>query len=199
MERGSTGRAARCEDRSLVVAIGTGCTSALAVAYDRNSHVLFDTARCLVGQRALAEEVVQDVFVKLWNSPGRFDASRGTLKSYLTTLAYGRAVDVARSEGARRRREEREARLTGRDFTIAGADHDTIVTDELRDALATLRETEREAIAMAYFFGYSYREVASRLDVPEGTVKNRIRTGLARLREHFADDADLLVPMAVSA
>jgi RNA polymerase sigma-70 factor (ECF subfamily) len=169
------------------------------VASARYSHAGFETARGRVGPPALAEEVVQDVFVKLWNSPGRFDASRGTLKSYLTTLAYGRAVDVARSEGARRRREEREARLTGRDFTIAGADHDTIVTDELRDALATLRETEREAIAMAYFFGYSYREVASRLDVPEGTVKNRIRTGLARLREHFADDADLLVPMAVSA
>jgi RNA polymerase sigma-70 factor (ECF subfamily) len=117
----------------------------------------------------------------------------------LTTLAHGRAVDVARSEGARRRREEREARLTRRDFTIASTEHDTIVTDHLRDALARLRDTERDAIVMAYFSGYSYREVASRLGVPEGTVKNRIRTGLARLREQLVADDDLLTRMAVSA
>lgn len=192
-------REAIAQDRALVDAIGAGCTQALGEAYDRHSRAVFETARCLVGQRVLAEEVVQDVFVKLWDRPDRFDSTRGTLKSFVTTLAYGRAVDVARSEGARRRREEREARLTRRDFTIAGAEHDTIVTDRLRDALARLRDTERDAIVMAYFSGYSYREVASRLGVPEGTVKNRIRTGLARLREQLAADEDLLTPMAVSA
>jgi RNA polymerase sigma-70 factor (ECF subfamily) len=192
-------REAIAQDRALVDAIGAGCTQALGEAYDRHSRAVFETARCLVGQRVLAEEVVQDVFVKLWDRPDRFDSTRGTLKSFVTTLAYGRAVDVARSEGARRRREEREARLTRRDFTIAGAEHDTIVTDRLRDALARLRDTERDAIVMAYFSGYSYREVASQLGVPEGTVKNRIRTGLARLREQLAADEDLLTPMAVSA
>ena len=192
-------REAIAQDRALVDAIGAGCTQALGEAYDRHSRAVFETARCLVGQRVLAEEVVQDVFVKLWDRPDRFDSTRGTLKSFVTTLAYGRAVDVARSEGARRRREEREARLTRRDFTIAGAEHDTIVTDRLRDALARLRDTERDAIVMAYFSGYSYREVASQLGVPEGTVKNRIRTGLARLREQLAADEDLLAPMAVSA
>ncbi len=186
-------------DQALVDAIGDGSTEALREVYDRYGRGVFETARGLLGQRALAEEVVQDVFVKLWDRPERFDASRATLKRYLNTLAYGRAVDVARSEGARRRREEREARLTGRDFTTAGVEHEAILNDQLRDALATLRTTEREAITMAYFLGYSYRDVAAHLGVPEGTVKNRIRTGLQRLREHLTSDADLLAPLAVSA
>jgi RNA polymerase sigma-70 factor (ECF subfamily) len=187
------------DDRRLVDAIAAGSGEALSEAYDRYARPVFETARCTIGQRALAEEVVQDVFVKLWDRPDRFDTARGTLKTYLTTLAHGRAVDVARSEGARRRREEREARLTGRSFTIAGAESGAIVTERLRSALGRLRDVEREAIAMAYFLGYSYREVASRLGVPEGTIKNRIRAGLLQLREHLEDDADVLVPMAMSA
>lgn len=166
--------------------IARGHTDALATVYEEHSHVVFETARCLVGQRPLAEEVVQDVFLRLWDHPERFDGSRGTLRTYLKTIAYGRAIDLARSESARRRREEREARLSARGAP-ADADLDTqvVVTDELRGALAQLREPEREAIAMAYFLGYSYREVATELGFPEGTIKNRIRAGLARLRDEL--------------
>ena len=187
------------DDGALVDAIGAGCTRSLAEAYERYGRAVFETARCLLGQRALAEEVVQDVFVKLWDQPERFDRTRGTLRGFLTTLAHSRAIDVARSEGARRRREEREARLTGRDFAVVGTEHETVVADRLCDALGGLRDTEREAVAMAYLSGYSYREVASRLGVPEGTVKNRIRTGLARLREELASDEDALELVAATA
>jgi len=187
------------QDQHLVEAIAGGCTEALREAYERHGRSVFETAGALLGQRALAEEVVQDVFVRLWDRPERFDESRGTLRAFLNTLAYCRAVDVARSEGARRRREEREARLSGCELTVADTAHSAIVSEQVRVALATLGPAEHEAIEMAYFQGYSYREVAERLGVPEGTVKNRIRTGLARLREHLTVDdesAELMVATA---
>jgi RNA polymerase sigma-70 factor (ECF subfamily) len=186
-------------DHALVEAIAGGCTEALREAYERHGRSVFETARALLGQRARAEEVVQDVFVKLWDKPDRFDESRGTLRAFLNTLSYCRAIDVARSEGARRRREEREARLTGRSLTVVDAAQAAIVSDELRDALGRLCATEREAIEMAYFGGYSYREVATRLAVPEGTVKNRIRSGLASLRELLAPDDEAVELMVATA
>jgi RNA polymerase sigma-70 factor, ECF subfamily len=186
-------------DHEVVEAIAGGCTEALREAYQRHGRSVFETARALLGQRALAEEVVQDVFVKLWDKPERFDETRGTLRAFLSTLSYCRAIDVARSEGARRRREEREARLAGRTLTVGDAAQMAILSDELRDALGELCATEREAIEMAYFGGYSYREVATRLAVPEGTVKNRIRSGLARLRDLLATDEETIEILAATA
>src|SRR5262245_8176892 len=186
-------------DHALVEAIAGGCTDALREAYERHGRSVFETARALLGQRALAEEVVQDVFVRLWDKPERFDESRGTLRAFLNTLSYCRAIDVARSEGARRRREECEARLSGRTLTVTDTAQVAILSDEVREAVGRLCATEREAIEMAYFGGYSYREVATRLAVPEGTVKNRIRSGLAHLRELLATDEAALELLAVSA
>ena len=103
--------------------------------------------------------------------------------------AYGRSIDVVRSESARRRREEREARLAGDTRGVMSDSMDDMATrQEVRDALECLRDTEREAIALAYFFGFSYREVASELGIPEGTIKNRIRKGLERLRTQLTVD-----------
>jgi RNA polymerase sigma-70 factor (ECF subfamily) len=166
-----------------VAGIARGETAALAAAYEQHSHAVFEVARGVLAQRQLAEEVVQDVFVALWNKPERYDGDRGSLRAFLVTVAYGRSVDLARSESARRRREEREARLSRRDETGGAALVDVATTQDVRDALEGLRQDEREAIALAYFLGYSYREVAVELGVPEGTIKNRIRKGLSRLRD----------------
>jgi RNA polymerase sigma-70 factor (ECF subfamily) len=168
-----------------VAGIARGESTALGAAYDRHSHAVFEVARGVLGQRSLAEEVVQDVFVALWNAPDRYDHARGSLRAYLVTVAYGRSVDLARSEGARRRREEREARLAGRDESGGAPPIDVATTHDVQQALEELRQDEREAIALAYFLGYSYREVAVELGVPEGTIKNRIRKGLSRLRDRL--------------
>jgi RNA polymerase sigma-70 factor, ECF subfamily len=141
-----------------------------------------------VVQRPLAEEIVQDVFLRLWNEPDRYDAARGSLRAYLLTITYGRSVDLARSEGARRRREEREARLAGRGAPAGPPEAELADAHEVRAALEHLRTGEREAITLAYFLGYSYREVAAKLGVPEGTIKNRIRKGLARLRDELTPE-----------
>jgi RNA polymerase sigma-70 factor (ECF subfamily) len=170
-------------DAVVVVAISRYRQDALAEAYRRHAGAVFALARRLLADATLAEEIVQEVFLRLWNQPERFDPERGTLRAYLLAQCHGRSVDLLRSESSRRAREERDARRTAE----AGYDleHEVVdlsVAERVKEALAQLPEGEREAIALAYFGGHTYREVADILDQPEGTVKSRIRSGLKRLR-----------------
>jgi len=170
----------------MVVAIGRYNQSALGEAYRRHAGAVFGLAKRLLGDHAQAEEIVQEVFLRLWNEPDRFDPDRGSLRSFLLSHSHGRAVDSLRSNTARRRREDREAHLTA----DAGYDVDREVWDltlasQVRDALADLQEGERVAIELAYFGGLTYREVAQQLGEAEGTVKSRIRVGLKRLRTNL--------------
>lgn len=170
-------------DPQLVVAVGRYEEEALAEVYRRHAGPVFGLARRVLADNSDAEEVTQDVFVRLWRYPDKFDAQRGTLRNYLLTLVHGRAVDVARSSSSRRRREERETRRSA----IAGYDLEHEVWDldrasQVRDALTSLTAAERRAIELAYFGGHTYREVAEMLAEPEGTIKGRIRSGLQRMR-----------------
>jgi RNA polymerase sigma-70 factor (ECF subfamily) len=133
--------------------------------------------------RALAEEVVQELFVRLWNRPELYEPDRGSLRSFLIAQAHGRSVDLLRAETARRRREAREARE--RIAEPVDLDREIVNLTEaeaVQTALASLPEPERAAIELAYFGGHTYREVAVLLEQPEGTVKSRIRAGMLRLR-----------------
>jgi RNA polymerase sigma-70 factor (ECF subfamily) len=139
-------------------------------------------ARRVTGNATDAEDVVQEVFVRLWNQPDRFDPARGSLRSFLLAQSHGRAVDLVRSATARQRREERDARATASaGYDLEREVWDLAVADQVAQALATLSEDERSAIELAYFEGHTYREVAVLLSQPEGTVKSRIRKGLARM------------------
>ncbi len=173
-------------DASLVVAIARYHQEALGEVYRRHAGAVFGLARRLLSDRALAEEVVQEVFLRLWNDPERYDPSRGTLRSYLLAQAHGRAVDLLRSEGARRAREEREARATAEaGYDVEHEVWDLATADQVRQAIERLPAAERRCIALAYFGGHTYREVAAELSEPEGTVKSRIRAGLKRLRQEL--------------
>ena len=181
-------RLADASDSRLVMAISRYDQEALAAVYRRHAGAVFGLAKRLLAEQALAEEIVQDVFVRLWNDPSRFDPERGSLRSYLLTQTHGRAVDLLRADGARRRREQRDAQRT------AAAGHDVerdvwelATAEQVRRSLLCLPTDERTAIELAYFGGYTYREVATRLDQPEGTVKSRIRSGLKRLRGQLAE------------
>lgn len=175
-------------DARLVVGIGRFNQEALAEAYRRHGGAVFALARRLLGDGALAEEVLQEVFLRLWNEPDRFDPERGSLRSYLLAHAHGRSVDLIRSETSRRRREEREARLTAEaGYDLEHEVWDLEVAEHVRDALGSLSDGERAAIELAYFGGHTYREVARLLDEPEGTVKSRIRSGLGRLRTSLSE------------
>jgi len=175
-------------DAALVVAIGRWREDALAEVYRRHAGASYALARRLLNDKELAEEVLQEVFLRLWNTPERFDSERGSLRAYLLAQTHGRAVDLLRSETARRRREEREAREApefGDD--IERQVIDLTVSEKVKEVVAGLPTDERQAIELAYFGGHTYRQVAVMLETPEGTVKSRIRSGLRRLRTDLAD------------
>jgi RNA polymerase sigma-70 factor (ECF subfamily) len=137
-----------------------------------------------------SEEVTQEVFVELWRVAARYDASRGSVRSWSATVAHRRAVDRVRAEQSAR---ERVARHGG----DALREHDEVVAAveshvdrvRVRRALATLSPVQREAVELAYYGGHTYREVAALLDVAEGTVKTRIRDGMIRLRDALGGGA----------
>lgn len=136
-------------------------------------------AEKVLRNRTLAEDVVQETFVAFWNAPDGYDPDRGSLKTYLLTIAHRRAVDIVRSEQSRVRREQAPP---DPDYTDVETEVMSKVGSEtVRQALYDLEENERRAIMMAYFAGLTYVEVADRLATPEGTVKSRIRSGMRKL------------------
>lgn len=179
------------DDRSLVDAILGGDQEALRTAYDRYAGFVNGVALGILKDRDLAADITQEVFVRLWQRGDRFQSSRGSLKAYLKVDAHGRAIDLLRSRIASSRRERNDQEKQWSTHTpgteeLAMA---AVVSDTVQSALLELPETQRDAIAMAYFDGYSYREVANRLGVPEGTVKSRIRIGLRRLQAVLGEEA----------
>jgi RNA polymerase sigma-70 factor (ECF subfamily) len=175
-------------DAALVVAIGRWRQDALAEAYRRHAGSVFALASRVLVDRALAEEVVQEVFLRLWDLPDRFDPDRGSLRSFLLAQCHGRSVDIVRSERSRRRREERDLRQQAEaGYDLEHEVADLALAEQVRGALDGLPAEERRAIELAYFGGHTYREVAAMLGEPEGTVKSRIRSGLRRLRPGLAD------------
>jgi len=175
-------------DGALMVAVGRYRQDALAEIYNRHAGAVFALATRLLGDQSRAEDVTQEIFLKLWNEPTAFDPDRGSLRTFLSTQAHSRSVDMIRSESARHRREEREASRVG--TMIDNLEREVVdltTAEEVKKAYALLPEQEREAIELAYFKGHTYREVATLLGTPEGTVKGRIRSALKRLRNTLHD------------
>jgi RNA polymerase sigma-70 factor (ECF subfamily) len=173
-------------DKHLAREITARRPEALEEAYRRHSAAVFGVARRVLRDRTLAEEIVQEVFLRLWRDPDRFDADRGTLRSYLLIDSNARAIELIRRDTARRGREDRTTRLARpRTTDVEREVWDAALADHLRDALDSLSDSERDAIELAYFGDHTYREVALILDEPEGTIKTRIRTGLLRLRDRL--------------
>ncbi len=179
---------AEASDAALVVSIGRYQQAALAEAYRRHAGAVFGLSKRLLGDHSRAEEVVQEVLVRLWNEPNRYDPERGTLRSFLLAHTHGRSVDIIRSDVARRNREEREAQEQAEGgYDLAREVWDMALAGHVREALTKLQAGEREAIELAYFGGKTYKEVAEELGQPEGTVKSRIRAGLKRLRTELVE------------
>jgi len=175
-------------DANLVVAIARWYQPALAEAYRRHGGAVHALSRRIIRSDPSAEEITQEVFLDLWQHPEKFDAQRGTLRSFLLARTHGKSVDLIRAETSRRRREDR----TTRETATAGYDlehqvWDLAVAEQVKDALVALPEELRQPIQLAYFGGHTYREVAEMLGAPEGTVKSRIRVGLGRLRVNLAE------------
>ena len=138
---------------------------------------------------AIAEEVTEDVFVQLWRHPEQFDPARGTLRTYLVTVAWGKAVNEVRTEGRRRRRErrgqDRAVRAGGDDIDVGLLERGPAAL--IADAVSSLPLVEREALAVALYGQCTYNQTAVILGQPEGTIKSRIRAGLRRLGSALGD------------
>lgn len=177
-----------CSDAQLVTSIARYSEVALAEVYRRHGGAVYGLARRVLHNPAEAEDVTQEVFLRLWNRPDRFDAARGSLRSFLLAQAHGRAVDAVRSSSSRRLREARDAvRTAEAGYDLQHEVWDLAVADQVTRAMGNLPEEERRAIELAYFDGHTYREVAQLLDQPEGTVKSRIRNGMRRMRAVLTD------------
>jgi RNA polymerase sigma-70 factor (ECF subfamily) len=175
-------------DARLVTSIARYSEVALAEVYRRHGRAVYGLARRVLQDTAEAEDVTQEVFLRLWSEPDRFDPERGSLRSFLLAQAHGRAVDAVRSTSSRRAREAREAARTARaEYDLQHEAWDLALADQVERAMGELSDDERRAIELAYFDGRTYREVARVLEQPEGTVKSRIRSGMRRLRDALVD------------
>ena len=175
-------------DAQLVTSIARYSEVALAEAYRRHGGAVYGLAKRVLHNATEAEDVTQEVFLRLWNEPDRFDPARGSLRSFLLAQAHGRAVDAVRSSSSRRARETRDALRTAEGaYDMQREVWDLAVADQVSQAMGELPEEERRAIELAYFDGCTYREVARLLDQPEGTIKSRIRNGMRRMRAVLAD------------
>jgi len=168
----------------LLLRVADGDQGAFAQLYDMLSPRAFGLILRVLVDRSQSEEVLQEVFLEIWQSAGRFAPNKGQGRSWVLTIAHRRAVDRVRSAQAS---TDRDVRAGFRDMDVA---HDGVAEEvELRiegqrvsDALATLPDPQREAITLAYFGGYSQSEIAALVGAPLGTIKTRMRDGLSRLR-----------------
>jgi RNA polymerase sigma-70 factor (ECF subfamily) len=174
-------------DGDLVAAVGSLDESALGEVYQRHAGAVFALASRVLVERTHAEEIVQEVFLRLWEHPERFDGIRGSLRAFLLMETHARSVDRIRAEERRRQREERAQLDATTSYVLDLELRDLTVAEQIRQAVAELTDQEREAIELAYFGGKTYRQVAQLLEQPEGTIKSRIRTGLTRLRHRLLE------------
>jgi len=162
--------------------------AALAELYDETSGQVFGLIVRIIGDRAAAEEVALDIYTQVWTQAGKFDASRGSLWSWLMLLARSRSIDFLRSRTRRAQDREQELNPVVHDLSDAAPDPEAQLLGSVRRrtvlaAMAQLEPAKRSAIELAYFGGLSHTEIAERLGDPLGTVKSRIRSGLMQLRE----------------
>ena len=178
----------KTSDSNLVVSVGRFREPALAEIYRRHGGAVHGLARRILLSAPPAEEITQEVFVDLWKQPEKFDAQRGTLRSYLLTRTHGKSVDYIRSEEARKQREERSWRETATaDYDIDHEVWDMAIAGQVKSALVALPDELRRPIELAYLGGNTYQQVAEILREPEGTIKSRIRKGLGWLRANLTE------------
>jgi RNA polymerase sigma-70 factor (ECF subfamily) len=178
------------QDGQLVELVAERDAGALEALYDRYGKASYSLARRIVADEALAQDVVQEVFLSLWRDASRFDAGRGTVATYLLSMTHHRSVDVVRREENLRRRRTRDEALDLQPDPKPGVEADVLAAErrgEVRAALGRLPDAQREALLLAYFGGYTQREVASLVGVPLGTVKTRMAAGMRKLRDALSE------------
>jgi RNA polymerase sigma-70 factor (ECF subfamily) len=181
---------AHLSDEAVVALVARSDETALAELYDRYGGIAFGLARRILRDDSLAEDAVQEAFLTVWRTAVRFVPERAKASTWLLTLVHRRAVDLVRRED-RRRAEPLDAAAE----PAGESTHDVawlrFERERVQDALAQLPDPQREAIELAYYGGFTQSELAERLGQPVGTIKSRMFTGLARLRELLGESEEM--------
>jgi RNA polymerase sigma-70 factor, ECF subfamily len=173
---------AHLSDEALVLLAARSEQSALAELYDRYGRIAYGLALRVLRDERLAEDAVQEAFLTLWRTAARFVPERGKASTWILTLVHRRAVDTVRRE--QRRRADTLERAP--EVAVEGVDEHAwlrLQRERVQHALRELPDTQREALELAYYGGFSQSELAERLGQPLGTIKSRMFAGLARMRE----------------
>jgi RNA polymerase sigma-70 factor (ECF subfamily) len=179
-------------DGALLTAIQARDPDALGHLYDQYGRLAFALAYRMLGERGVAEDVVQEAFLNVWRRAESFQPGRGSVRSWLLSIVHNLAIDRRRG---RYRRELSDLPLEVVDYSLEDANDpfetvaESLAADQVRAALSALPDDQRQAIELAYFAGLTHHEIAERLDAPLGTVKGRLRLGLRKLRAVLGDAA----------
>ncbi|HEU5034781.1 MAG TPA: sigma-70 family RNA polymerase sigma factor [Mycobacteriales bacterium] len=178
---------AALEDAALLAQVGQGDEAALEALYQRYGGACFALARRILDDHQLAEDVVQQVFLAMWQGTG-YDPRRGAVSTWLLSVTHHKAVDAVRREGNRRKRLASEQALLEVAAAGPGPEDEAwarLRAERTREALRTLPAEQREVLLLAYYGGYTQREIADMTGLPLGTVKSRTLTAMRRMREHL--------------
>jgi RNA polymerase sigma-70 factor (ECF subfamily) len=186
-----TSKAERLADEELMPLIGEKDPDAFGVFYDRHGGVAYSLAYRIVGERGAAEDVTQEAFISIWRSGARYDAARGSVRTWMLGIVRNRAIDFLRSKAGRAPKLDfdddsiLEHRPAAEQTESEALQRET--AQEVRGALDELPGEQAKVIQLAYFGGFSHSEIAGMLGVPLGTVKGRMRLGLEKIRGELAE------------
>jgi RNA polymerase sigma-70 factor (ECF subfamily) len=181
----------RLADEELMALVDRKDPIAFEVLYDRHGGAAFSLAYRIVGDRSLAEDTSQEAFLSIWRSKARFDRARGSVRSWVLSVVRNRAIDALRRGGANAPKldQDDDAALEVRE-SAERTENEALrreTSSELRGALNALPEEQSKVIELAYFGGFSHREIAEMVGQPLGTVKGRMRLGLEKIRAEIAE------------
>jgi RNA polymerase sigma-70 factor (ECF subfamily) len=176
------GRGEQDLDRMLRM-VARGDQHAFEVVYDRLARPAYGVIRRVVRDPAQSEEVTQEVLLEVWRTASRFDPEMGSAATWVLTIAHRRAIDRVRAEAAAAGREQKSADIPVRHDEVVDAVEASLDRERVQRCLGGLTEVQRESITLAYYGGYTYRQVAALLGVTLAAIKTRIRDGLIRMRD----------------
>ncbi len=182
-------------DEDLMSLVDSGDTGAFAGLYDRHSRAAYSLAYRMMGEQQAAEDLVQEAFLKVWRAAGSYRAQRASVRTWVLSIVHNRGIDHLRSSASRRRIQDRvqEMAPTSQPSEAFAETWRNSRGEQVREALRGLPSEQRNVLELAYFSGYTHKEIAQLLNEPLGTIKGRMRLGLKKIREYF-DSRGMAIP-----